>query len=211
MRKTTFRTIAIAIAGAGITSGLVLAAQASSKPSAATVHGCLNAHTKQLDAVSLNHSVRCPAHSKTLAWNERGRRGRTGPRGPAGPIGATGATGATGPAGATGATGAAGPAPYYVAGEINASTCQTPHAATTYSSSLVTSGTDAPYCKLSLTTPAPRAPILTAVVVGPIAPEFVVEQGAAGLDLQTWSTGGTNLTGQSGAGIIEFNVANGTG
>jgi hypothetical protein len=203
MRKVTTRVVIVALVAVGGALGVTLTAQAVSTSSSVTVHGCLNKHTRQIDDVSVKHAVKCPSHTTRLAWNERGRTGARGPRG---------RTGARGPRGRTGAGGPPGPAAYLVAGILNATTCQPDNpSATTFTGSLVTTGTDAPYCKLTPTTPPAAVPIVTANVNGAISPEFVEEQAASGIDLQTWTTAGVNTTGQASAGLIEFTITRGTG
>jgi hypothetical protein len=89
------------------------------------------------------------------------------------------ATGKDRARGRPGAPGHQGPSTYLVAGLLDATTCQPINpAATTYSGALVTIGGDAPYCKLTPTTPPLRATIVTATVNGGQSPEFVEEQDA---------------------------------
>jgi hypothetical protein len=193
MSHANLRNIIVVVAVAGASVGLTLTAQAASR-STATIHACLNTHTKQIEDVSTGHAAKCPAHSHAIAWNKHG------------------ATGATGARGRAGATGPQGPAIYHVAGLLNATTCEAANpSATTFAGSLVTTGTDAPYCKLTLTTTPPTPAIVSALVNGGLSAEFVEQQGADGIDLQTWTTGGVNTTGQAGAGFIEFTVTTGTG
>jgi hypothetical protein len=193
MSNAILRNVLVVVAVAGASVGLTLTAQAASK-STATVHGCLNKHTKQIQDVSISHAVKCPAHTSALSWNERGPAGATGSRGPAG------------------ATGPQGPAVYHVAGIVSATTCHGPNPTTSFTSTLVSTGSGAPYCKIALTTPpSAGAPVVTAIVDGGTSPEFVEEQDADRIDLQTWTTSGVNITGQAGAGLIEFAVTTGTG
>jgi hypothetical protein len=92
-----------------------------------------------------------------------------------------------------------------IAGEFNATSCQQVDPSSAYSISLVTTGDDAPYCKVALHGLGRSTPIATAVSYGPYSGFSVVIQGATPprLDFQVWNSG-SNLTGGSGAGLVMF-------
>jgi hypothetical protein len=92
-----------------------------------------------------------------------------------------------------------------IAGEFNATSCTQVDSSSAYSISLVTTGNDAPYCKVALRGLGGTTPIATALSYGPYSGFSVVIQGATPphLDFQVWNSG-SNLTGASGAGYVMF-------
>ena len=92
-----------------------------------------------------------------------------------------------------------------IAGEFNATTCDQVDASTAYSISLVTTGNDAPYCQVALPKKLRDFPVATANASLSYSGFSVVIQADTfpDLDFQVWNAG-TNITGQGGAGYVQF-------
>ena len=98
-----------------------------------------------------------------------------------------------------------------VAGEFNATTCAQVDSSTAYSISLVTTGNDSPYCQVVLPKKLRDLPVATATSSLAYSGFSVVIQADTfpDLDFQVWNAG-SNITGQGGAGYVQFIAAKST-
>jgi hypothetical protein len=97
-----------------------------------------------------------------------------------------------------------------IAGQFNATSCAQVWTSAAYSISLVSTGSDAPYCQVVPTSHI-GIPIATANSALAFSGFSVVIQADTfpDIDFQVWNAG-TNMTGQSGAGYVQFIVTKAT-